>query len=151
MPARVVEVRDGVRDLIKAAIADRAGDTTNVYGRMFVERDLERISGRQVLCFTDGWSQPDTATRSQDVYDYRVRVVVVNRHTGQLTDRERWAECELEWCDAVVWPLTDARNAFLLNSLWCQSAEILTDYDADWLVEKGIFFHELLTVWREHS
>jgi hypothetical protein len=150
MPARIVEVRNGVRELIKAAIAARnKPDSTSVQSVMFSQQDLEVIKGRQVLCFTDGWSQPDAASRKEDFIDYRIRIVVMNRHSGKLEDREAWAEAELEWVDAVIWPLTDARKAFLLTALWCQSAEVLTDYDADWLMKKSMFFHELLTTWRE--
>lgn len=149
MPARIVTVADAVKDRINDNLDPALSATV---ARVFhVDIDSKDLSGRQVYVFPAGYMDVEPATRSDDLKEFRIGIVIVERYTASEFPTDSWMEERLEWVQNNVFDrLVDPRVGVLLDCLWPDTATVLA-WDYDLLVEKKLFFSEVEINYREEE
>jgi hypothetical protein len=145
--ARLVEVAEAVVERLTKRLDDPASAT--VEREYVVEIDAAKLEGRKVYVLPGGVENQGPASRAEDFDDYKVGVVVVERHAGQRSDLSEWADERVLWVQTQIWErLQDVREGLLLDCLWPQLSNWLA-YDYDLLREKKLFWSEVEVTFRE--
>ena len=146
--ARIIEVCDAAVDLIVAAL-DNPTDAT-VSREYLPDVDAETITDRLVYVFPDGYSQVETNTRSQDLDEYRVVVLTVERYESAGTPPKAWIDARVLFVQQKIYEtLSDARTVRLLDTIWPEVAEVTVAYDPEELRERKLFWSEAVFTFRE--
>lgn len=120
------------------AIADAVAAAITGAERVYeFSLDLESMSGRYVYVLPSGYSAPEALTRSQDVGEVILSVVVAERYPDAGPVPKAWLDERVEWVYDNVFSLDDARAAELAES-FAWSSEV-TVYDLDELRNRNLF------------
>jgi hypothetical protein len=159
MAARIAEVRDAAAAKITAAWSP--ADPDGVVARYRVDIDSATHEGRKVYVFPSATASPEPATRGEDVFDYTLAFMVIERFTaadGMGDPAEAWVDERVAWVEWLWKLLGDARAERLLadeedpdSGLWPEVAEITTVYDLEELAERKLFVSVVTVTYREHS
>lgn len=150
MASRIVEVCDAVVAVIAAAWTPTAPDA--VSREYDADIDSKKLTGRKVYVFPASYTNPEPASRSEDINDYAVAVMVVERYDPEQQGRipNSWVDDRIAFVtDKVYGPLSDARSVTLLGELYPFTAEVDPVYDVDELRSRKLFLSVVNLTFRE--
>ncbi len=153
MGARVVEVRNGLREKIDAYWTVRSDeDNDEVIGRWLFDIASETLLGRKVIIVPVSYLT-GVANRTEDRGDYQLVVVVVERYTEQGPATDEWVDDRVMWCELLMTHITDPRAAKLLatndeDGLWPDVSDVLV-YDVEELTQRKLFLSVITVTFRE--
>lgn len=154
MAARINTVVDACVTAITAALP--GGDGTTV-SRDYLPDVLDAemigtLSGRYCFVFPLGYSQVEAATRAEDLNEYRVGVLVVERFTDAGDPSRSWTDTRLEWVqDQVYDVLGDVRGSALITGLYNETNDVTQAYDPVLLRSHKLFWSECEFAFRIHE
>ena len=156
MGARAIELRDAIADRLRSVWGEPAPATVKVGWRIDVPEDGP--SGRVVFVAPASYRSEGPVTRATDLNDYRYAVLVVERYAdaGDPPDEwlsERAAFVQEQVYDALQNVGLDRAESTppLLNSFWCETAEVTVVYDLQALTEHKLFWSEIEFTFREEA
>lgn len=156
MAARTIELRNAIADRLLSVWGDPAPATVSVGWRIDVPDDSP--SGRVVFVAPASYRSEGPVTRATDLNDYRYAVLVVERYTDAGDPTEEWLSERAAFVQESVYDvlqnvgLDRAENtAALLNSFWCETAEVTVVYDLEALTEHKLFWSEIEFTFREEA
>ncbi len=169
MASRIVEVRDAVRDRLAAwiGLVDPGSATVTTRRRLTIEDG--QPAARTVFVMPAGYSQIAAATKTEDLSEYTVAVVVVDRFTVDdlPTATDEWADELSAWVEANVFAPLNVIGVRLAEDvpvgmdpspllataddegLHCESATVDMEYDPDALQQFQLFWSEMTFAFRE--
>lgn len=153
--ARLIEVCDGVRDVIDAGWDSAEPD--EAVRDYVTEATLATLTGRKVYVLPAGFTPTiDRPTRTEVTNEYRVSVRVMEKYgeaTKPQTDvsLKTWLDERVRWVELVLVPLLDKddRADLLLSSLWAETIDVPNLPDPDLILGAGVFWAEIEVAYRE--
>lgn len=156
MPDGLAEVADAVAARIAEGWADPAPAAVSVEWELYTPLDgLDAVEGRRVWVVPGGYGSDGPATRVQDLNEYGVAVVVVERYTDAAgSPPNEWVAERVAWVREQVYEKVGRLNAdnpeLLAGAWWPQTANTITPADHE-MLRKGVFWSELLFTFRREE
>lgn len=112
--------------------------------------NVSTIAGRQVFAVPLDYSQLEFASRSDDLNQKTVGVLIVERYMGADIVPDTWIDDQVEWVEKQIYdPLQNMRRDPLLGSLWSHNVTVTTICDDEKLRSKKLFWSELIFEFHE--
>lgn len=147
--ARIVQACDMVAAAIQAALP--VGDGTTVTRAYLPTVNLETITGRHLIVYPLAYTQADVLTRTEDVEEHLVGVLVAEKYTaaedvaGTGAPRD-WIDERVKFVQDYVYDLVgtarvgDMTPEVLAESAWPETAEVAAVYDDAVLAQHKVFW-----------
>jgi hypothetical protein len=148
---------DEIADACKTAI-DAALGTHSYQIQVAESPDIETndrnspmfLTTRSVFIIPLGYENPEMATRSEDVMDYRIGIVVCERYTGMGAPPQDWLRERKQWVAENIYDvLLDQRAEPILDKIWPQAGAVTVACDPEMVREHKIFWSEIEVTFRE--
>lgn len=147
--ARVVDVAEAVAAAIAAGpFTDPPIEPASVERVWGFDLEGDRTTGLRVYVFALAYSQPETATRSEDLKEHKVGVVVAERYTGQGEPPKAWVDARARWVEVNVWDRVGDVRGFEAAGNWPDTGDVSV-FDPQLLRELKVFYSEVELAFRE--
>lgn len=146
--ARINEVCDAVVQKIKHAWGPK--DPDDIERAYQIPLQVDKILGRRLYVFPAKYASLEPANRAEDLREYTVPMLAVERYTAQGQPDRNWLDERVNWVEEMIWQLCEnpRDSAPLLGTLWPQTSDVDV-YDPDLLNLKKLFWSEIEIVFRE--
>ena len=146
MASRLNTIADAAVVLIAAAIAGNVGDTTTVE-RTYLPDVLDpdyaaAMTTRKVYLSGMGYSQAEALSRGQDLNEYVLRILVVNRYTDAGQPSKSWTDTQIDWVETYIYDLLSDARGFTVSSAYPETGEVPVAWEPELLSEHKLFWSE---------